>query len=262
LLLLQPHMRGPLVSDRDGVREEERAAADAVARASASLTAPECPLSIQAAALQLQLQQAAQQIGCMATASDAAAAAAVTAQAAHTAHASLNSIGLALEYAHYDLSGLLHAPPPVGPFLPFALVKYFMRGIFAALAECHARGVLHRDVKPSNVLISRSGDVALADFGLARALAAAPADPVHAGGYTNRVVTLMYRAPELLLSATRYGTGVDVWAAGCVLMDLVNGGCVYRGTPNLEVAMLGAVFELCGSPDAQTWPELAHSHVR
>lgn len=93
-----------------------------------------------------------------------------------------------------------------------------MHQLLSGLQHCHERGVLHRDLKGSNILIDKSGALKIADFGLANYYNLK--QPL-----TSRVVTLWYRAPELLLGATDYGVGIDLWSAGCLLAEM------YRGRP-------------------------------
>lgn len=91
-----------------------------------------------------------------------------------------------------------------------------MKQLLAGLEHCHNNGVLHRDVKGSNLLIDNEGILKIADFGLA-----AFYNPELKQPMTSRVVTLWYRPPELLLGATHYGVGVDLWSAGCILAELL-----------------------------------------
>jgi serine/threonine protein kinase len=89
--------------------------------------------------------------------------------------------------------------------------------ILKGIHYLHSRTVIHRDIKGANILISSKGEVKLADFGLAR-LFYPGNERVH---YTNRVVTLWYRAPELLLGARNYTDTVDMWSVGCVFAEMV-----------------------------------------
>jgi serine/threonine protein kinase len=109
------------------------------------------------------------------------------------------------------------------------VVAFIMRQVFEALAYLHSNDVVHRDIKPSNILLSHSGHVQLADFGLAKRMASRSPDSFQRFFMTNRVCTIWYRAPELLLGSIKYGTEVDVWSAGCVMAELLNGRPLFTG---------------------------------
>jgi cyclin-dependent kinase len=94
------------------------------------------------------------------------------------------------------------------------MVKKFMSQLCEGVRYCHSHRVLHRDLKPQNLLIDRDGNLKLADFGLARAFG------VPLRNYTHEVVTLYYRAPEILLGARQYSTGVDIWSVGCIFAEM------------------------------------------
>ncbi|KAL7874896.1 hypothetical protein SRHO_G00058660 [Serrasalmus rhombeus] len=96
------------------------------------------------------------------------------------------------------------------------IVKSFMYQLLKGLAFCHSRNVLHRDLKPQNLLINRNGELKLADFGLARAFGI----PVRC--YSAEVVTLWYRPPDVLFGAKLYSTSIDMWSAGCIFAELAN----------------------------------------
>ena len=116
----------------------------------------------------------------------------------------------------------------------------YMFQMIAGLNFCHARRILHRDLKPQNLLIDRSGALKLADFGLARAFGI----PVRT--YTHEVVTLWYRAPEILLGQQQYSTPVDMWSIGCILGELIGGKPMFPGTSTLN--QLERVMEISGRP--------------
>jgi serine/threonine protein kinase len=131
--------------------------------------------------------------------------------------------------------------------LPKETVRSFLRQIIAGVGCCHTYRILHRDLKPHNLLISADGkQVKLADFGLAR-LSAIPNGP-----YTFEVVTLWYRAPELLLGANRYSTSVDVWSIGCIFAEMATGMPLFPGRSDID--QLFNIFQRRGTPTAEIWP--------
>lgn len=103
-------------------------------------------------------------------------------------------------------------------------VKCYMKQLLSGLEHCHNRGILHRDIKSSNLLLSKEGILKIADFGLATSY-----DPENMQPMTSQVVTLWYRPPELLLGATYYGVGVDLWSVGCILAELLTGEPIFPG---------------------------------
>ncbi|KAF5205112.1 Kinase family protein, partial [Thalictrum thalictroides] len=161
------------------------------------------------------------------------------------------SLYLVFEYMEHDLAGLA-ASPDIKFTVP--QVKCYMHQLLSGLEHCHNNGVLHRDIKGSNLLIDNGGILKIADFGLATFY-----DPNHKHPMTSRVVTLWYRAPELLLGATDYAVGVDLWSAGCILAELLAGKPAMPG--RTEVEQLHKIFKLCGSPTEEYWKRSKLPHA-
>uniref|UniRef100_A0A6V7QUZ4 [RNA-polymerase]-subunit kinase n=1 Tax=Ananas comosus var. bracteatus TaxID=296719 RepID=A0A6V7QUZ4_ANACO len=133
-------------------------------------------------------------------------------------------------------------------------VKCYMKQLLSGLEHCHNRGILHRDIKSSNLLLSKEGILKIADFGLATSY-----DPENMQPMTSQVVTLWYRPPELLLGATYYGVGVDLWSVGCILAELLTGEPIFPG--RTEVEQLHKIFKLCGTPSEDYWTKLKLPHT-
>ncbi|KAI3692503.1 hypothetical protein L6452_32319 [Arctium lappa] len=161
------------------------------------------------------------------------------------------SLYLVFEYMEHDLAGLA-ASPTIKFTEP--QVKCYMHQLLSGLEHCHNRHVLHRDIKGSNLLLDNGGSLKIADFGLASFF-----DPNHKQPMTSRVVTLWYRPPELLLGATDYGVGVDLWSAGCILAELLAGKPIMPG--RTEVEQLHKIFKLCGSPSDEYWKKSKLPHA-
>ncbi|EYU43019.1 hypothetical protein ABFS82_04G121100 [Erythranthe guttata] len=154
-----------------------------------------------------------------------------------------SSLYLVFEYMEHDLAGLAAVQPAK---FTEPQVKCYMKQLLSGLEHCHNNGVLHRDIKCSNLLIDNEGVLRIADFGLASFF-----DPQRKRPMTSRVITLWYRPPELLLGSTYYSVGVDLWSAGCILAELFAGKPILRG--RTEVEQLHKVFKLCGSPSEEYW---------
>lgn len=125
-------------------------------------------------------------------------------------------------------------------------VKSYLWQLVSAIDFCHKRRILHRDLKPQNLLIDPIGNLKLADFGLSRSIGI----PVRT--YTHEIVTLWYRAPELLLGSKYYSTAVDIWSIGCIFAEMVTGKPLFPG--DSEIDLLFKIFSLLGTPDEYVWP--------
>ncbi|XP_002741125.1 cyclin-dependent kinase 9-like, partial [Saccoglossus kowalevskii] len=159
------------------------------------------------------------------------------------------SIFLVFEFCEHDLAGLLS-----NPNVKFNLgeIKEVMKQLLNALYYIHANKVLHRDMKAANILITKRGILKLTDFGLARAFSNAKGAP--SNRYTNRVVTLWYRPPELLLGERNYGPLIDLWGAGCIMAEMWTRSPIMQG--NTEQHQLTLITHLCGSISTEVWPDV------
>ncbi|KAK7410853.1 hypothetical protein VNO78_02007 [Psophocarpus tetragonolobus] len=154
------------------------------------------------------------------------------------------SLYLVFDFMQSDLTRIISRPEET---LTEAQIKCYMQQLLCGLQHCHERGVMHRDIKASNLLIDRKGVLKIADFGLATSIEAEK--PL-----TNRVVTLWYRAPELLLGSTDYGYSIDLWSAGCLLAEMFVGRPIMPG--RTEVEQIHMIFKLCGSPSEDYFRKL------
>lgn len=127
-----------------------------------------------------------------------------------------------------------------------------MKQLLNGLYYIHSNKILHRDMKAANVLITKTGVLKLADFGLARAISVAKNGQPNR--YTNRVVTLWYRPPELLLGDRNYGPPVDMWGAGCIMAEMWTRSPIMQGSTEQQQLTLCA--QLCGSFTTDVWPGL------
>ncbi|KIH45399.1 kinase domain protein [Ancylostoma duodenale] len=157
---------------------------------------------------------------------------------------------LVFEFIDRDLKSLLDKLP--GKRLPAKHAKSFLWQLLQALAYCHTRRVLHRDLKPQNLLVDDSGVIKLADFGLARNFS------IPSRVYTHEVVTLWYRAPEILLGGRYYSTAIDVWSLGCIFSEMVAGIPLFAG--DSEIDQLFRIFKILGTPTPEV-SYFVYSHV-
>ncbi|UKZ57675.1 hypothetical protein TrVGV298_011535 [Trichoderma virens] len=156
-----------------------------------------------------------------------------------------NDCFMVFEYLSHDLTGLLNHPSFT---LDPAQKKHMAKQLFEGLDYLHERGVLHRDIKAANILVSSEGILKLADFGLARFYAKR-----HQLDYTNRVITIWYRSPELLLGETKYTAAVDVWSAACVMVEIFTRLAIFAGD-GTELSQLDKIYNILGTPTRHDWP--------
>ncbi|XP_062157483.1 cyclin-dependent kinase G-2 isoform X2 [Alnus glutinosa] len=156
---------------------------------------------------------------------------------------SLDSIFMVMEYMEHDLKGLMETMKQ-----PFSQseVKCLMLQLLEGVKYLHGNWVLHRDLKTSNLLMNNRGELKICDFGLARQYGS-PLKP-----YTHLVVTLWYRAPELLLGAKQYSTAIDMWSLGCIMAELLSKEPLFNG--KTEFDQLDKIFRILGTPNEAIWP--------
>ncbi|KAJ4489424.1 Pkinase-domain-containing protein [Lentinula edodes] len=157
----------------------------------------------------------------------------------------LTQVFIVMDFIEHDLKSLLTLMP--SPFLQ-SEIKTLMLQLLSAVKHCHANWILHRDLKTSNLLMNNRGTIMVADFGLARRYG----DPVGVGGMTQLVVTLWYRAPEILLGAEKYSTAVDMWSVGCIFAELLLKEPLFQAKNELE--LISMIFKLLGPPTNNSWP--------
>ncbi|KIM85361.1 hypothetical protein PILCRDRAFT_96460 [Piloderma croceum F 1598] len=158
----------------------------------------------------------------------------------------LTQVFVVMDFIEHDLKSLLTVMP--SPFLQ-SEIKTLMLQLLSAVAHCHSNWILHRDLKTSNLLMNNRGTIKVADFGLARRYG----DPVGVGGMTQLVVTLWYRAPEILLGATTYSTAVDMWSVGCIFAELLLKEPLFQAKGEIE--LLSMIFKLLGPPNTTSWSD-------
>lgn len=158
--------------------------------------------------------------------------------------ATLDSVFLVFEYCPHDMGRLVDSMPR--PFHE-SEVKCLLQQLLEAVAYLHGRWVMHRDLKLSNLLLTHQGQLKLCDFGLARHFR-----PYYDEPYTPGVVTLWYRAPEVLLGAEAYTEAVDSWSCGAIFAELLRGEPLFPGRSETE--MVDRICRLLGAPNEKIWP--------
>lgn len=162
----------------------------------------------------------------------------------------MGHIYLVMEYVDHDLAGLIDAKVK----LTEARIKCLVKQILDGLNYMHERELVHRDLKCSNILVSNLHDLKLADFGLARSLDFSQHDREEMPHLTTKVVTLWYRAPELLYGNPNYDTAVDMWSLGCIIVELIQGRPLFPASS--EVELLGMIYSLLGTPAPENFAHM------
>ncbi|KAF3668899.1 Cyclin-dependent kinase D-1 [Capsicum annuum] len=157
------------------------------------------------------------------------------------------NLHLVFEFMETDLEAVIRDR---NIFLSPADIKSYIQMTLKGLAFCHKKWVLHRDMKPNNLLIGPHGQLKLADFGLARIFGSPDRR------FTHQVFARWYRAPELLFGAKQYGPGVDVWAAACIFAELLLRRPFLQG--NSDIDQLGKIFAAFGTPKPSQWNDMVH----
>nr|CAB3229404.1 negative regulator of the PHO system [Phallusia mammillata] len=155
---------------------------------------------------------------------------------------------LVFEYMVTDLSSYMewYGRNGIHPQNCVLFIYQLLRG----LSFCHKQRILHRDIKPQNLLLSEVGELKLADFGLARAKS------IPTNTYSHEVVTLWYRPPDVLLGSRNYNTSLDIWGVGCIFLEMLSGYPVFPGHSDAS-DQLERIFQVLGTPDITSWPKLA-----
>jgi len=151
---------------------------------------------------------------------------------------------LVFEYLYCDLKKYMVREKKI----PTNEIKSFLYQLLQGTAFCHKNHVLHRDLKPQNLLINKTGELKLADFGLARF------NGIPVARLSSQVVTLWYRAPDVLLGSHKYTSSIDIWAIGCIFAEMVTSRPLFRGSDDKD--QIKAIFKKMGTPNEKTWPGL------
>ena len=157
------------------------------------------------------------------------------------------NVYLVFPYMDQDLSGVRMNE------ISFNLrqIKYITYQILSGMAYLHKCKIIHRDIKSSNILMNTKGEICIGDYGLAR-----KDSKENNKNYTYKVVTLCYRAPELLLGSKEYGTEIDIWSVGCVFAELLTGNILFYENGK-EKEQLNKIFSICGTPNEKNWPGIS-----
>jgi cyclin-dependent kinase 12/13 len=152
---------------------------------------------------------------------------------------------MVFDYMEYDLTGILETPE-----IRFTQdhIKSWSQQLLRGAHYMHKNKVIHRDLKASNLLINKKGELKIADWGLARSWNS------EMKRLTNRVITLWYRPPELLLGMVEYSPKIDMWSIGCIIAEMFRRSGFLKGVN--EATQLDLIFRTCGHPVLEDWPDI------
>ena len=158
-----------------------------------------------------------------------------------------NNAYLVFEYMEHDLCSLIHSKIDYEK----TQIKLILYELIKGLEYLHNNNVLHRDIKPQNILLNNKGELKIGDFGLSRIFQY----NLKNKKYTNRVVTRWYRAPELLLGDIEYGPAIDIWSLGCVFWEILTGDVLFL--EDNEKNVFFSICKKCGTPSETNWPGIS-----
>jgi len=159
---------------------------------------------------------------------------------------SSSEVYMVFEYLDTDLKMFIEKRDRRDALTNRKLAKSYLYQLLLAVNYCHVNRVLHRDLKPANILIDTAGNLKLADFGLGRTYS------IPMMKYTHEVVTLYYRAPEILLGSEFYSLSVDIWSIGCIFAEMISGNPLFKAES--EIDLLYRIFRTLGTPVEESWP--------
>uniref|UniRef100_A0A915J0P9 cyclin-dependent kinase n=1 Tax=Romanomermis culicivorax TaxID=13658 RepID=A0A915J0P9_ROMCU len=158
----------------------------------------------------------------------------------------MDQIYLVMDYVEHDLKSLMETMSQHNQHFLTGEIKTLMQQLLNGVAYLHDNWILHRDLKTSNLLLSHRGILQIGDFGLAREYGS----PLRQ--YTPIVVTLWYRAPELLLGISQYSSQIDMWSVGCIMAEMLTLKPFFTGKGDVE--QLSRIFKVLGTPNDAIWP--------
>ena len=160
-------------------------------------------------------------------------------------------LSLVFEYCETDLQKKEEEYWNKNEKFPKELAKKYFKQLLEAIKYLHSKKIIHRDLKPKNLLISEKDEIKISDFGLARGTGV----PIQT--YTNEVVTLCYRPPDILLGSKMYDNSIDLWSAACIFGEMLNGKNLFQGKNDAE--QCEEIFKIIGTPNEEEFPWLKES---